>query len=217
MRSWRLAHRGRPTPFTNPRNRGKIAPNRNLFIVLTLPVSCVCPACVRSAEKRPSPAGVAGAATPGETEEGLSGVGRLEDMFEPRGPVSVLLDLAEKEAKLEEDRGADTRSPLLQALVQVSFFTGLRRVGSPSEGGERGGSDGKGGRTGVVVFAWSDRRYRMHQAALYRSTYSQSLNIDAHPCRVIVCTAFGTWVGSCTCHQRRLVVPGGYCPAAVLR
>lgn len=75
--------------------------------------------CVSPAEKRPSPVAVAGAATLGETE-GLSGVGRLEHMFEPRGPVSVLLDLAEKEAKLEEDRGAETRSPLLQALVQVS-------------------------------------------------------------------------------------------------
>ena len=42
-------------------------------------------------------------------------------MFEAKGPVSVLLDLAEKEAKVEEDKGADARSPLLQALVQVSL------------------------------------------------------------------------------------------------
>lgn len=34
--------------------------------------------------------------------------------------MSVLLDLAKKEAKLDEDKGADVRSPLLQALVQVS-------------------------------------------------------------------------------------------------
>lgn len=33
--------------------------------------------------------------------------------------MSVLLDLAEKEAKAEEDKGTDARSPLLQALVQV--------------------------------------------------------------------------------------------------
>lgn len=84
--------------------------------------------CACSAEKGPSSAAAAAAAlaadtagaTPGEKED-LSGVAGLEDMFDPRGPVSVLLDLAEKEAKAEEDRGVDARSPLLQALVQVSF------------------------------------------------------------------------------------------------
>lgn len=33
--------------------------------------------------------------------------------------MSVLIDFAKKEAKLDEGKGADVRSPLLQALVQV--------------------------------------------------------------------------------------------------
>lgn len=34
--------------------------------------------------------------------------------------MSVLLDFAKREAKLDEDKGTEIRSPLLQALVQVS-------------------------------------------------------------------------------------------------
>lgn len=95
---------------------------RNYTVCIALTSTLLSCACVCSAEKRPSSAGAAAGAsvTPRETKD-LFGVGRLEEMFEPKGPVSVLLDLAEKEAKVEEDRGADARSPLLQALVQVSW------------------------------------------------------------------------------------------------
>lgn len=45
----------------------------------------------------------------------------LEVMLEAGGPASVLLELAEKQAKAEEDNEAATKSPLLQALLQVSL------------------------------------------------------------------------------------------------
>lgn len=70
-----------------------------------------------SSLERPSPLQVStaeGSAVPGEAG------GRLEAIFEPGGPVPVLFDLTKKEAKLDEDKGTDFRSPLLQALVQVS-------------------------------------------------------------------------------------------------
>lgn len=43
----------------------------------------------------------------------------LEVMLEAGGPAAALMDLAEKQAKLEEEQKAATKSPLLQALVQV--------------------------------------------------------------------------------------------------
>lgn len=43
----------------------------------------------------------------------------LEVMLETGGPACALMDLAEKQAKLEEEQKAATKSPLLQALVQV--------------------------------------------------------------------------------------------------
>lgn len=45
----------------------------------------------------------------------------LEVMLEAGGPVPALLELAKKQAKLEEDNEAATKSPLLQALLQVSL------------------------------------------------------------------------------------------------
>lgn len=45
----------------------------------------------------------------------------LEVMLEAGGPASALLELAKKQAKLEEDNEAATKSPLLQALLQVSL------------------------------------------------------------------------------------------------
>lgn len=42
-------------------------------------------------------------------------------MLEAGGPASALMELAEKQAKLEEENKAATKSPLLQALVQVSL------------------------------------------------------------------------------------------------
>lgn len=45
----------------------------------------------------------------------------LEVMLEAGGPASALLELAEKQAKVEEDNEAATKSPLLQALLQVSL------------------------------------------------------------------------------------------------
>lgn len=56
----------------------------------------------------------------GDSLEAADWDDRLEAMLEPAGPVPVLLELAKKEAKAEEDKGISTRSPLLQALVQVS-------------------------------------------------------------------------------------------------
>ncbi|CAM9280265.1 unnamed protein product, partial [Ectocarpus sp. 13 AM-2016] len=55
----------------------------------------------------------------GDSLEATDWDDRLEAMFEPAGPVPVLLELAKKEAKAEEDKGISTRSPLLQALVQA--------------------------------------------------------------------------------------------------
>eukprot|EP00752_Nemacystus_decipiens_P002251 g2132.t2 len=93
------------------------ADNKAKIWVVRLLTSLLLSACPT---KNLSSAGaVAGAAATGSGKESLSGVGRLGDMFEPKGPVSVLLDLAVEEAKVEEDRGADARSPLLQALVQA--------------------------------------------------------------------------------------------------
>lgn len=56
----------------------------------------------------------------GDSSEAADWDDRLEAMFASAGPVPVLLELAKKEAKAEEDKGISTRSPLLQALVQVS-------------------------------------------------------------------------------------------------
>lgn len=98
------------------------------------------------------------AATPGEAEDS-PGVGRLEGMFGPGGPVSVLLDLAEKEAKVEEDRGADARSPLLQALVQVRWFsaTELLWLGLLLVDGRRmWGAGGGWGRVTGWSCSWSE-------------------------------------------------------------
>lgn len=49
----------------------------------------------------------------------------LEAMLAVDGPAFALRELAKKEAKLEEGKGADARSPFLQALVQVGFRTML--------------------------------------------------------------------------------------------
>lgn len=45
----------------------------------------------------------------------------LDVMLESGGAVSILKELAKSEAKLEEGKGLTARSPLLQALVQVSL------------------------------------------------------------------------------------------------
>lgn len=98
------------------------------------------------------------AVAPSEKDD-PSGVGRLDDMFEPKGPVSVLMDLAEKEAKVEEDRGADARSPLLQALVQVSYSS-LAPSYIAVAGGRTTGVTGRGAHTGLRVFVLSENGAR---------------------------------------------------------
>ena len=132
-------------------------------------------------EKRPSSAAAAaGAAVAPSEKDDPSGVGRLDDMFEPKGPVSVLMDLAEKEAKVEEDRGADARSPLLQALVQVSYSS-LAPSYIAVAGGRTTGVTGRGAHTGLRVFVlskWSAQevgfsfRSRTHDAS--------ALHVDSH-------------------------------------
>ncbi|CAN0181713.1 unnamed protein product [Pylaiella littoralis] len=95
------------------------ADNKSKIWVVRLLTSLLMDACP---PKRPSsPKGASPLQV--RTAEGITipdeRVGRLEAMFEPGGPVSVLIDFAKKEAKLDEGKGADVRSPLLQALVQA--------------------------------------------------------------------------------------------------
>lgn len=88
--------------------------------------SWLCACAVKSKSQSSSSAGVDGPAANvsvcGESEteaEAMITESRLDILFEPGGPVPVLLKLAVEEARLEEDKGTEARSPLLQALVQV--------------------------------------------------------------------------------------------------
>lgn len=81
---------------------------------------------VPNLQLHPSSPAVADRLAPSISVHGKAGTGAkamtgffAQVLFEPGGPVSVLMKLAEKEAKLEQDKGAEARSPLLQALVQV--------------------------------------------------------------------------------------------------